>query len=388
MQESTVRVILLVVIMAFGTVMLLFPVPLFYLLLGAIALALLVLFLTGTIRMPSLKRKKKSETAGPRPEKEQKVRKVKEKKEKKPKTREGGRKFPEIISSLKKAFAVLGRDLKKVRLSRDESPERAKKIDTLLDQTVRGEAVASLDDIVPDSVPAEKKKAEDPFSALVGEDLNPDLLGEIEPPGDFSIPGDEDLGIEIPTQDFTAPDTGVQQMDLSLTSDEAPIAIDETNDADEVKEILEAHKDEIGMPATTMEIPLPEEDLGGLDNLDLDGIEIEGEGTSPQPAAPLSAGGGTGPAAKGPMATPAPAPPAQEQKGPASLSQPETEMLSFGTGKREDDDLMASLKSEAKVKKKSEYASLIRDLKDIKVNASDLQKELEDLLKPRKPGTR
>jgi len=63
-------------------------------------------------------------------------------------------------------------------------------------------------------------------------------------------------------------------------------------------------------------------------------------------------------------------------------------MLSFGTGKREDDDLMASLKSEAKVKKKSEYASLIRDLKDIRVNASDLQKELEDLLKPRKPGTR
>lgn len=388
MQESTVRVILLVVIMAFGTVFLLFPVPLFYLLLGAIGLALLVLFLTGTIRMPSLKRKKKSEPAGPKPEKEQKVKKEKEKKEKKPKPRGGWRKFPEIISSLKKAFAVIGRDLKKARLSRDKSPDRAKKIDTLLDQTVRGEAVASLDDIVPDSVPAEKKKAEDPFSALVSEDLNPDLVGEIEPPGDFSIPGDEDLGIEIPTQDFTAPDAGVQQMDLSLTSDESPIAIDETNDADEVKEILEAHKDEIEMPAATMDVPLPEEDLGGLDNLDLDGIEIEGEGTSPEPAAPVSPGGGTSPVAKGPMATPAPTPAAPEQKVAASLSQPETDMLSFGTGKREDDDLMASLKSEAKVKKKSEYASLIRDLKDIKVNASDLQKELEDLLKPRKPGTR
>ncbi|MDH7510137.1 MAG: hypothetical protein QHH04_03735 [Methanolinea sp.] len=387
MQESTVRVILLVVIMAFGTLMLLFPVPLFYLLLGAVALALLVLFLTGTIRMPSLKRKKKAEPAGPKPGKEQKAKKVKEKKEKKPKPREGGRKFPEIISSLKKAFAVLGRDLKKARFSRNESPDRAKKIDTLLDQTVRGEEVASLDDIVPDAVPAEKKKAEDPFSALVGEDLNPDLLGGIEPSGDFSIPGDEDLGIEIPTQDFPAPDAGVQQMDLSLTSDETPIAIDETNDADEVKEILEAHKDEIEMPAT-MEIPLPEEDLGGLDNLDLEGIEIEEEGTSPQPAAPVSPGGGTAPAAKGAMATPAPTPAAQEQKVPASLSQPETDMLSFGTGKREDDDLMASLKSEAKVKKKSEYASLIRDLKDIRVNASDLQKELEDLLKPRKPGTR
>jgi hypothetical protein len=386
MQESTVRVILLVVIMAFGTLMLLFPVPFFYLLLGAIALALLVLFLTGTIRMPSLKRKKKPEPAGTKPEKEKKVKKVREKEERKPKPREGGRKFPEIVSSLKKAFTVLARDLKKARLSREEPPDRAKKIDTLLDQTVRGEAVASLDDIVPDSVPVEKKKADDPFSALVGEDLNPDLLGEIEPSGDFSIPGDMDLGIEIPTQELPAPDTGVKQMDLSLTSDEAPIAIDETNDADEVKEILEAHKDEIETPVT-MDVSLPEGDLGDLENLDLDGIEIEGESTTAQPAAPVSPAGGPTPAAKGAIAAPSSPAASPEQKIPAPVSPPEADMLSFGTGKREDDDLMASLRSEAKVRKKSEYASLIRDLKDIKVNASDLQKELEDLLKPRKPGT-
>jgi len=62
-------------------------------------------------------------------------------------------------------------------------------------------------------------------------------------------------------------------------------------------------------------------------------------------------------------------------------------MLSFGTGKREDDDLMASLKADAKVKKKGEHSSLIRDLKDVRVSASDLQKELEELLKPRKTRT-
>jgi len=46
---------------------------------------------------------------------------------------------------------------------------------------------------------------------------------------------------------------------------------------------------------------------------------------------------------------------------------------------------MASLKSDVTSVKKNDYASLIRDMKDIRVNASDLKSELEDLLKPKKP---
>lgn len=56
----------------------------------------------------------------------------------------------------------------------------------------------------------------------------------------------------------------------------------------------------------------------------------------------------------------------------------EEEMISFGSGSRQDDDLMASLKSEAKGVKKQENLSLLRDLKDVKVPASDLEKELKD----------
>ncbi len=39
---------------------------------------------------------------------------------------------------------------------------------------------------------------------------------------------------------------------------------------------------------------------------------------------------------------------------------------------------MASLKSDVTSVKKNDYASLIRDMKDIRVNASDLKSELED----------
>jgi len=386
MQDSTLRVILFVVILAFGTLMLLVDVPFVYLLLGAAALAFLVLFLTGTIRVPALKRRKKPAPASEGPAKERGETVSKGKKEKKPKTGKEKRKSPEIVSSLKKALAVLGNDLKKVRLSREGGGDRSEKIDTLLDRTVRGEAVESLDDIAPVAVPAERAKSDDPFTALVGEDLNPDLLGEIEPDIDFSIPGDEDLGIEVPPQDVTGPYASVFHMDLSLASDEASIALDETDDADEVKEILEAHKDEISI-TPDMEVPLSEEDMGGLDSLDLEGIEIEGESPGLEQPATAPAARGSGPAEKKGMA-PSPSTPAvPEQKASLPGTQPETEMLSFGTGKREDDDLMASLKADAKVKKKGEHSSLIRDLKDVRVSASDLQKELEELLKPRKTRT-
>lgn len=386
MQDSTLRVILFIVILAFGTLMLLVDVPFFYLLLGAVALAFLVLFLTGTIKLPASKRRKKPAPASQGSAKEKGENESKGKKDKKPKSGREKRKSPEIFSSLKKALAVIGNDLKRARLSRKGEGNRAKKIDTLLDRTVSGEEVVSLDDIVPEAVPAERKKGDDPFTALVGEDLNPDLLGEIEPDIEFSIPADEDLGIEIPTQKVTSPDGSVFHMDLSLASDEAPIAIDETNDADEVREILEAHKDEISI-TPDMEVPLSEVDLGGIDTLDLEGIEIEGESAGPQQPATATPAKGFAQAGEAGMAPIPSKPAAPEQKASPSVSQPEAEMLSFGTGKREDDDLMASLKAESKVKKKSEYASLVRDLKDVRVSASDLQKELEELLKPRKTRT-
>lgn len=381
MQESTTRAILLVVIMAFGTLMLLFDLPFFYLLLGALALAFLVLVVTGTVRMPSLKRERKTAPAGEKPAKKPIFRR--EKGEGAPSPRRDAQGLRDFFSSLKKAFALLGKDLLKSRSSRASEQEKSKKIDTLLDKTVKGEAITSLEDVIPEAAPVEKIKEEDPFAALVGEELNPDLLEGIEQTPEFTIPADEDLGIEIPSPEPASGESPVTQMDLSLAAEEESITIDETNDADEVKEILEAHKDEL-----EMEVPLPSEDLVDLEAIDLEGIEVEGDSTPMQTATPAAPAKISPAAAKSSAVPPSPKPAAAEPKLAPSAPEPEAEMLSFGTGKREDDDLMAALKTEVKAKKKGEYASLVRDLKDIKIDAADLQRELEDLLKPKKPKTR
>lgn len=55
-------------------------------------------------------------------------------------------------------------------------------------------------------------------------------------------------------------------------------------------------------------------------------------------------------------------------------------MMAFSTGKGMDDDLMSSLKSDAAGVKRNDNAPLLRDLKDVKVPAADLEKDLEGIL--------
>ncbi|MCU0632814.1 MAG: hypothetical protein MUC66_07555 [Methanolinea sp.] len=384
MKDSTLRIALFVVIIIFGSLMILFDIPVFYLLIGAVVLGVLVLFLTGTVRLPSWKRKK----ADPRKEvtkKAEEKKPQKGKKEKSPGQKSGSGEF---FSSLKGAFSVLGRDLRRGKKSKKDLETHQKKIDTLLDRSIQGEAVASLDDIIPDAVPAEKKKTSDPFSALVGEDLNSDLLNGIQGAEDFSILDDSELGMEseISDQALPAPGGEIGNLDISLSGDETPIALDETNDADEVKEILAAHKGELDLDQEAG-MNLAEDVMEGLDGLDLDGIDL-GETEESRDA---SAGGPKSapiPGGKAVQVPGGPAPGKSEPPKPAAPAfSPEPDMLSFSRGRGQDDDLMASLRSDAKSSKKSEYASLIRDLKDTRVEASDLQSELEGLLKPKRPKT-
>ena len=387
MKDSTLRIVLFVIIIVFGSLMILFDIPIFYLLIGAVILGILMLFLTGTVKLPSLKRKEGSEKkAVPTKDvlkKEKEKIQPKEKAVKSPGKKGGVREF---FSSLKGAFAVLGRDLRRGKKSKKEKETQAKKIDNLLDRSIQGEAVASLGDIIPEAVPAEKKKATDPFSALVSEDLNADLLNDIQGAEDFSILDDSELGMGIEEPGKAEPPVQGEGagMDISLSGDEAPIILDETNDADEVKDILEAHKGEIelGLDAG---MDLAGEAIEGLDGLNLDEIDL---GESGETQAAPTGGSVPAPPPGTKTTTPLPgSPPGKpEPPKPAAPSfSPETDMLSFSKGRGQDDDLMSSLRSDAKSTKKYEYASLIRDMKDIRVDASDLKSELEGLLKPKKP---
>lgn len=432
MKDSTLRIVLFAIILIFGSLMILFDIPVFYLLVGAVILGILVIFLTGTVKLPTLKRKKGVEKAAtpvketPKKEKEKrplfpslarsfsKKKKgeqksgvpekaaLKKEKERKPKKEKQEKKVKspgkkgvtgEFFSSLKGAFAVLGKNLKRGTRSKRERERHEKKIDTLLDQSIRDTGIASLDDIITEATPAEKKKEIDPFTALVGEDLNADLLNDIEGADDFSILDDSELGSgtgigEAPAM-ATGPDAqpDVSGMDIGLSGDEAPIMLDETNDADEVKDILEANKGEIDL-SQDAGMDLGEDAMEGLDGLDLEGIDLgEAEAPSAAPTPAPASGSSAGMKAATPPAG-SPLGKSEPPKPAAPAFSPEQDMLSFSKGKGQDDDLMASLKSDVKSVKKNDYASLIRDMKDIRVDVTDLKSELEELLKPKKPSAK
>ncbi|HOT03167.1 MAG TPA: hypothetical protein PK069_03205 [Methanolinea sp.] len=382
MNDSTLKIILFAVIIVFGSLMLLFDTPVFYLIIGTLVLAILVLILAGGVRLPRLSRENEKKVKGtaqePASERKKEKKPLKEKKAKSP-----GKKSSvgDFFSSLKGAFAVLGKDFSRKRKSKTEIEAQEKKIDTLLDQSIQGGAVASLDDIIPDAAPAEKKKTSDPFSALVGEDLNADLLNEIQGAEDFSVLDDAGLDINTEIAGQTTPAGGgdLSNLDITLSSDDDAITLDETNDADEVKEILEAHSDELALDQDAG-ANLAEDAMEGLEGLDLDGMDLEEEQGGPAPLKPAAT-------SEHPAKPSVVSPPGRsEPPKPATPAfSPEQDMLSFSKGRGQDDDLMASLRSDAKLQKKNEYASLIRDLKDTRVAASDLQSELESLLKPKRP---
>ncbi|OPX74181.1 MAG: hypothetical protein A4E40_00349 [Methanoregulaceae archaeon PtaU1.Bin059] len=382
MKDSTLKIILFAVIIIFGSLMLLFDIPVFYLLIGAVILGVLVLFLAGGLRLPRLEREKSpkekatAQESAPKKAKEKKP--PKEKKAKSPGKKSSAGDF---FSSLKGAFAVLGRDFSRKRKSKTEIEAQEKKIDTLLDQSIQGGAVASLDDIIPDAAPAEKKKTSDPFSALVGEDLNADLLNEIQGAEDFSVLDDTGLDVNtgIAGKTMNAGEGDLSNLDVTLSGDNDTIILDETNDADEVKEILEAHSGELALDQDEG-VNLAEDAMEGLEGLDLEEMNLEEGQGAPAPLKPAAPGEhAVKPSAVSPPGKSEPSKPS------APAFSPEQDMLSFSKGRGQDDDLMASLRADAKSQKKNEYASLIRDLKDTRVAASDLQSELESLLRPKRP---
>jgi hypothetical protein len=394
MKDSTRRLLLFLVIIVAGSFMILVDIPVFYLLAGVIVLGVLLLFLTGAIRLPKRKSKAEGEKKA-KPGKEGKEEKIAAKEAKKaakaakkqakktgvePGDKKSKKGISEFFSTLAGAFSVLGRDLKTARGGSKEKDAQKRKIDEMLDQSVAGTPEVSLDDIVPDIAPVQKKKGvDDPFSELAQDSIKVDQMEGIEADLDIPLFDDEDLDAEAfgVESDVTPGGTDdFSKMDINLAEDEAPIAIDEEED-EEVQDILKAHQDILAGSGEGEEAISLDEDIGDFGDIDLDSVEMGEE---------------TGGSAEKVQASPAPAPASAPGTGPAipvskglkkeDLVMPDQdEMIAFGTGSRQDDDLMASLKSDAKTVKRQENLSLLRDLKDVRVPASDLEKELEGLLK-------
>lgn len=258
----------------------------------------------------------------------------------------------------------------------------------MLDKSIQGAEITSLADVMPEVVPAPKMSVPDPFSDLATDTLDTDLLDSINPDDEFPVIDGIDLDMEVPGEtgdDKSNQGTQFEEMstlDISLDESEMPIEIDEEED-DEVAEILNAHKDELSTGDDSSLGGLPDS-LDDIGDIDLGSIDLDDETESGGPSAG-SPGNVPSTASSPPAPAKSPSPSASaSMSGGGSTGMSETDMLSFGTGQREDDDLMASLKTDAKSTKKRENLSLLRDLKDVRVPASDLEKELEGILKSHK----
>jgi len=281
------------------------------------------------------------------------------------------------------AFSVLGRDLRSARGSSKEKVAKQKKIDEMLGKSVSGEADVSLDDIVPDIVPVQKKKGvDDPFSELAQDSIKIDSMEDLDDDLDIPLLDDDDLdaaafGMDTGASPVESED--YSRMDINLDADEAPITIDEEED-EEVTDILRAHKDVLDDSGGDEDAFSLDDDMGDFGDIDLNSVDM-GEAMAEEEQVPEKAGAFPASSAGTGTAKTASSGGAAPKKMDLPKMSDEDDMISFGSGSRQDDDLMASLKSEAKGVKKQENLSLLRDLKDVKVPASDLEKELEGLLK-------
>jgi len=393
MKDSTRRTVLFVIVVIAGSVLVVFDIPAIVMLIGIIALAVLVLFINGSIRLPkiSLKRQRAAKTKpgqqqaaagaagvpkmswfrrGGKPA-DKATRPVSN-----PGRKAGSGTSGDFFSSLTRAFSVLASDITKAGTSRGSKEQKKKKIDELLDSSITGNVsdIRSLKDANPEMIPASRKTVEDPFTTLVKEPINTELLDSAKSDVDISSLSDINLDEELGTSSL---ENDISHLDVALDVEEEKITIDDDSD-DEVANILAAHQEELGTgDAAGDKSPLTA-DMSNLEELDIGSIdldeELDLEGDLPEPEKAEASTAPAKAAAPKEPEKPAAAQPAEKPK------KMEDSMVAFSTGKGEDDDLMSSLKSEATKTKKESHASLVRDLKGINVPVQDLEKELEGFL--------
>jgi hypothetical protein len=416
MKDSVRRILLFVVILIAGLVLVLIDLPAIFLLLVVIILAILVLLINRSIKIPRLKMPKFSLSFGKGAKKKEKAQKPpatkKQVKEVSAKKTEPGaqsspgkksRKMPGNFSSISDAFSSMGKALSVIAgdIGRARRPAAARqrdkqKLDKMLDQSVQGQVpdIRSLGDANPEIISAERQSVADPFSTLVKEEMNTELLDSVKPEdetGDLSALNDLDLGSDM----SGAFGDDISNLDVSLDADEG-ITIDDDSDTDEVASILAANLGDLE-PEEGGEKDLLSNDmaLGGLEDLDISNIDLDqelGDPDEPDIKEPRSA---PSPVISSPVAAPktssstsspmgggypfSSAPSSKIESTEKSKDMGDS-MLAFSSGKGMDDDLMSSLKSDASSVKKDNNAPLLRDLKDVKVPAADLEKELEGIL--------
>jgi hypothetical protein len=269
-----------------------------------------------------------------------------------------GKGFGLLLSSLKSSLARTG--------SRNPGPEMAGPGPD--PESFPQPTLAALD--FEPVTPVGVKREPSPFSSLEKKmDLDADLILSRQGSDHEGAPGVIQSDADLDAMEIFAPDDEIAHMDISL-NDESPITIDEEQD-DEVSQILDAYQDEMpNVSGGDQEISFDQE-FDRLDNIDLGDLVPGGEeGETPAPASPGATDGRKQPAGdirSGPgPSKPAPRP-APEEPG-------------FRMPNAGDEDLISSLRTDITSKKHNANLSLLRDLKDVRVQIGEIENDINELL--------
>ncbi|WP_214035021.1 hypothetical protein [Methanospirillum sp.] len=348
LSDSTRRLVIFVTIVLGGSVLLIFDIPVLYLMMAVIGIAIVLLVITGTIILSELVRDLRLWL---------KSRPKKPKKEKPPKEKVKGEglfsslsgkiKIPSInLPSIKlpsmpersKGEKKKGRDAKKGKPEKESSQKPGK--------SAGAEEVIEENEISSDDV----KTDDAAFDAdlLEGLDLDDSLdidaeLDSVNPEFDnIRTPfGDEDVMPDIPS------DADVKKMDIATEDEEEEIILDDDQGPDEIDAIY----------SSTIDIG---SDSGGDVISNLEG----GDTISSSDLSTYSS------------SEDAPYMYGQEDEDSGGEEQFELSQVKGGG----DDDLIASLKADIEDLKKRDDDVLLRDLKDIHVTAEELAEELQEIM--------
>jgi hypothetical protein len=402
MKESTRRIIIFVVIVATGTILIVADIPLIYLILLVLAVGFVLLLLLGAltitdiqaafsrIRKKNLKPRRSPVQLGAvnLPEQKTAPLQIPLPVTKKPEKTAGKvpEKMPERPAGIRRhigSFITSILSIGRIMGDRGKHTKKIEDINRMLDHTVaekvKGSALASAGEMTGTSANmaggarrADQQEEQDPFLSLSGDELDTGLLDAIDEnePAASSATAPESSSPGTPedaASDLDIPDLDMPHLPDDVESDAEP-AKDDGSDEFAALDGAEAIDDAFG-------------DLDGISMEDVD-LDENSDTAKPMPMQ-TDANGPAQSAEVPPDEIPSPL---TEPPSPADLipkeddtSGEQAEMAMFDVGSGADSDLLSSLASEIKHVKKELDLSLLRDLKDFKAPASEIESELEEL---------
>ena len=383
MKDSLRRPVLFAVIVITGSILILFDIPIIIMIPIVLIVGFAILLILGAITVAEIKTglgnlKKKSTSV--QKDKAQPVKAAAKQPEKKPDKKSGmGLHITSFVSSIKS----LGTLLKE----RSKRGKKVEDINMMLDKTVsekvaKSSASASGGNSGGTSVPLSSggaggmTKDQDPFLSLSEDEFDMGLLDSLD-----------DQASPLTTTGITDGSTGSIPDTTSLDTNEPDIQLPSLDVDDEAGNILKDNAEGLDEFGDLGDIETLDSDFGDLENLSLDDVDLDEEGQekpgeSPETtdaAAPVKAVSITE-TGKDEVKTEwiksdAPKDATQFEDQISTQS----DMAAFAGGGGSDADLLSSLASDVKQVKVEKNLSLLRELKDFKAPASEVESELSDM---------